>query len=329
MQSRPKRFGLQDANMLYPFRFQPILVERVWGGQRLAHYGKPVGPNQRIGESWEIADRPAEQSRLANGPWAGYTLHQLVEQLGSQLLGTHAQGARRFPLLIKLLDARERLSLQVHPPPEVARRFGGEPKTEMWYVLEADPGAHLFAGLKRGVTRPQLEEALRSPLAASAVAALLHRLPVRAGDAFFVPAGRVHAIDAGVVLVEIQQNSDTTYRVYDWGRVGLDGQPRALHVTESLASIDFNDVEPALSGFPVTCPFFHVELCAVSDTQTDGCDGTSFHILGCVGGALEVDGEPLRPGEFVLLPAALRRYALRACEPATRYLKIALPPPTR
>jgi len=307
---------LQDANMIYPYRFQPILAERVWGGNSLARYGKSVSPGQRIGESWEISDRPDTQSVLINGPLKGQTLHQLVERLGPKLLGTNIRYADRFPLLIKLLDARQRLSLQVHPPPAVAQRFGGEPKTEMWYVLDAAPDAHLIAGLKRGVTRQQLENATRFE-------ELLHRFSVRAGDAFFVPAGRLHAIDAGLVLVEIQQNSDTTYRLHDWGRRG-----RVLHPSEALASIDFNDFEPSLIRLPIVCEHFRTDLLRLDAPRADRCDGASFHIIGCVQGAIEVAGESLRMGEFLLLPAALGDYTLRPITTPAAALKTTTPPPT-
>jgi mannose-6-phosphate isomerase len=295
--------------MLYPLKFKPILMERVWGGDALARYGKAVPPGKKIGESWEISDRDEAQSIVANGPLAGQTLRHLIETLGaSAVVGapfrarpageSRPEGrSHRFPLLIKLLDCRERLSLQVHPPAAVAPQLGGEPKTEMWYILEAAPDAHLIAGLKRGATRQQFE---RDP------ASWVHRFPVRAGDSIYIPSGRVHAIDAGLLIVEIQQNSDTTYRVYDWDRVGLDGKPRPLHVAESLASIDFHDFEPSPTPLPIECEHFRVEK--LTGAFTGNCDGTSFHILAGIAGQLGVDGESVGVGEFVLLPAALGDY---------------------
>jgi mannose-6-phosphate isomerase len=302
--------------MLYPYRFQPILAERVWGGDTLARYGKAVKPGQHIGESWEISDRAEAQSVVANGALAGKTLHQLVETLGVQLLGTNCGHLSRFPLLIKMLDARERLSLQVHPPANIAPKLKGEPKTEMWYILEADPGAHLIAGLKRGVTREQFETALKS----SQLEPCIHRFPVKMGDVLFVPSGRLHAIDAGLVIVEIQQNSDTTYRVYDWGRTG-----RALHVEESLASINFNDFEPGLDELAVRCDHFRAELLTLNATEAGRCDGTTPHILCCVVGEVEVEGERLRVGEFALLPAALGKYTLEPRTKDTKILKTTIP----
>jgi len=300
--------------MLYPYRFHPILAERVWGGDSLARYGKPIPPGKRIGESWEISDRDDAQSVVANGPLAGQTLHQLIQRFGVQLLGSNCVNATRFPLLIKLLDARERLSLQVHPPAAVAASLGGEPKTEMWYILEAIPDAHLIAGLKRGVTRQQFEAAIRQE--PPPLAGLIHRFPVRAGDVLFLPSGRLHALDAGVVIAEIQQNSNTTYRVYDWGRVG-----RTLHIEQSLASIDFTDFEPPLTPLPVNCAHFHVEKLELPDNTTGHCDGTSFHVLGCMAGSVGIGEERLNVGEFALLPAALGKYTLKPLTPNSALLR--------
>jgi mannose-6-phosphate isomerase len=334
--------------MVYPLQFEPILMERVWGGDRLARFGKPVSPGQHIGESWEISDRDKEQSVVRYGPLKGKTLRQLIEAHGEALLGSRAaHRGERFPLLIKLLDARERLSLQVHPPSNKASQLGGEPKTEMWYVLEADPRAHLIAGLKRGFTRDAIVQALdqhKDRLADSIPVfdACAHRFPVSAGDAFFVPSGRLHAIDAGLVLIEVQQNSDTTYRVYDWGRVGLDGKPRELHVRQSLESIDFQDVAPAkqrplldysgVNGLArlVECDEFCVHKLILRNVWNDRCDGGSFHILaGAEGesGVVTPDGQQsiLKPGEFVLLPAALGYYSVAPVTENAAVLKVFLP----
>lgn len=228
---------------LYPLTFVPLFKARVWGGRRLASlYGKPLPPGVRVGESWEIADRPGDESVVANGPLAGKSLRWLMVHAPEALLGRARPLRGRFPLLVKLLDAHDRLSVQVHPPAPVAARLGGEPKTEMWFVTHAEPGAELFVGLRRGVSRERFVAAL----AAGKVAECLHRVEVREGDAMLVPSGRVHAIGAGSVLFEIQENADTTYRVFDWNRLGLDGRPRALHIAQSLASIDFDDHEPPL-----------------------------------------------------------------------------------
>ena len=228
---------------LYPLVFQPRFKERVWGGRALGTlYGKPLPPEAPIGESWEIADRPGDESVIANGPLAGGTLRDLMAQRSADVLGAAAPAdGGRFPILCKILDARDRLSLQVHPPARAAHL--GEPKTEMWYIAAAAPGAEIYAGLRRGVTRAAFEAGIRD----GRVAECFHRLPVRAGDTMFLPSGRVHAIGAGLVIFEIQQNSDTTFRVFDWDRVGLDGKPRDLHIAQSLESIDFDDIEPGLA----------------------------------------------------------------------------------
>ncbi|MEI6084790.1 MAG: type I phosphomannose isomerase catalytic subunit [Verrucomicrobiota bacterium] len=287
---------------LYPLKFTPILVERIWGGTALARYGKPIPPGKRIGESWEISDRDKEQSVVANGTLKGQTLRQVITQWGDRLLGSNCRGTSRFPLLIKMLDARERLSLQVHPPAALAPQLHGEPKTEMWYVLQAEPDAHLIAGLRRGVTRQQFEQAIAQ--GGAAFQKCFHRFPIHAGESLFVPSGRLHAIDAGLVIVEIQQNSDTTYRVYDWDR------GRELQVRESLASIDFNDFEPPTTPLPISCEHFRVEKLTVAGSTAGNCDGSSFHIFAGLTGTLSVNGESLARGEFLLLPAALGIYTI-------------------
>ena len=193
-----------------------------------------------IGESWELVDREGEQSIVAEGTHKGKTIRELLEGGAADILGPGREGSRPFPILIKWLDCQDRLSLQVHPPAAIAPILGGEPKTENWYIAECDEDASLIVGLKQGVTREQFTQALKD----NEVAACVHRFPVKPGDSILVESGRMHAIDAGNLILEIQQNSDTTYRVYDWGRVGLNGAPRQLHIEQSLQSIDFDDYEP-------------------------------------------------------------------------------------
>jgi len=223
------------------FQFQPIYQERVWGGRELENaFSRQLPPGPPIGESWEIVDRPEAQSKVLGGALDGWTLRAIIEQHGDKVMGPRWPKARPFPILIKWLDCRERLSLQVHPPASVAPALRGEPKTENWFIAAASPGASLIVGLKRGVTRAQFEKAIGD----NTLELCVHRFPVSAGDSILVESGRIHAIDGGNLILEIQQNSDTTYRVYDWGRVGLDGKPRQMHVTESLRSINWNDFEP-------------------------------------------------------------------------------------
>lgn len=299
---------------LGPILFHPRFKERVWGGRSLARlFGKTLPPDAPIGESWEISDRPGDESVIAGGSYAGRTLRWLMTAHGPDVLGASAAAAgNRFPLLCKILDARDRLSLQVHPPARAAHL--GEPKTEMWYIAEADPGAELFVGLRPGITRQAFEAAI----AGNHVADCFHRIPVRAGDTMFLPSGRVHAIGAGLVIFEIQQNSDTTFRVYDWDRVGLDGRPRDLHVAPSLESIDFADVAPSLVDTPwrtdgalrtralVRDALFAVDLVEGAGvmTPTPGV----VRVVAATAGEVRVSGSGetarLRAGEFAMLPAS-------------------------
>lgn len=219
------------------FQFEPIYQPRVWGGRELENYpGRKLPGSAPIGESWEIVDRPEAQSVVSRGPEKGLTLRQLLEKSSADIMGPSWPKDRPFPILVKWLDCRDRLSVQVHPPAAIAARLGGEPKTENWYFGKADAGATVYAGVRPEVTREQFEQAVE----AGTVDRCLVRLPVQSGDSLLIHSGTMHAIDAGNVILEIQQNSDTTYRVYDWGRMGLDGKPRALHVRESLASLAAN-----------------------------------------------------------------------------------------
>lgn len=202
---------------------------------------RTLPPDRPIGESWEIVDRPEAQSVVSGGEFDGKTLREVIAANAAKIMGPAWSAERPFPILVKWLDCKERLSLQVHPPASVASELKGEPKTENWYIAACAPGSHLIVGLKRGVTRGQFEKALADLTLDSCV----HRFPVNAGDSILVHSGQIHAIDGGNLILEIQQNSDTTYRVYDWGRVGLDGKPRAMHVEQSLKSIKWDDFEPA------------------------------------------------------------------------------------
>lgn len=303
--------------MLYPFQFAPLFKERIWGGRNLADlFQKPLPPTGSFGESWEISDRPGDVSQIRNGPLAGKDLRWLMEHHGDEVLGTRMSANARFPLLVKILDARDTLSLQVHPPAARAAALGGEPKSELWYVAAAEPGAELYAGLRPGVTRSEFEKRIQE----GTVADCFHRVQVKKGDTMFLPSGRVHALGKGLVIFEIQQNSDTTYRVFDWNRVGADGKPRDLHVAQSLQSIDFSDFEPGLEGKPpvsdatgshqelIRDPLFDVDLhhldCG-SKTLPSGC----MTVLGVTEGSLSVQTNAttlsLVAGDFCLVPASV------------------------
>jgi mannose-6-phosphate isomerase len=312
--------------VLYPLTFHPIFKERVWGGREIERlYQKKLPVGVPIGESWEISDRPGDASVIANGPLAGKDLRWLMENHRAELLGGAKPAAgNRFPLLCKILDAREKLSLQVHPPANKAAELGGEPKTEMWFITDAAPGAELFVGLKRGVTRAGFEKKVRI----GEVAECFHRVPVQAGDAMFLPSGRVHAIGAGLVIFEIQQNSDTTYRVFDWNRVGLDGQPRKLHIAQSLASIDFKDFEPALvqnqftGGSPiqkrplVNDPLFNVEVWKMNSGAGSLLKPKTLQIVAATDGQLEIRAGStvlnLSAGQFCVVPAEREKTKISA-----------------
>ena len=263
-------------------------------------------------------------SEIANGPLAGKTLRWLMEEHSPELLGQAKSSAGRFPLLIKILDAHDKLSVQVHPPEKIARQLGGEAKTEMWYIADATPDAALYVGLKNGTTRAQFEQAIQT----GTVADCVHRVAVKAGDVMFLPSGRLHAIGGGNVIFEIQQNSDTTYRVFDWNRPGTDGKPRELHVAQSLTSIDFDDFEPELiqskySRNPVMKvryllenDLFRVDACQVRRGQRFYLRSESVQVIGVIRGRLQVAWQEHQlsatAGEFVLLPASVERVALVA-----------------
>jgi mannose-6-phosphate isomerase len=223
-------------------RFRPLYQDRVWGGRVLeTKLGRALPPARPIGESWEIVDRAEAQSVISGGKLDGLTLRAAIEQQTAAIMGPTWTASRAFPILVKWLDCRERLSLQVHPPASVAPELRGEPKTENWFIADCATDSSLIVGLKRGVTREQFERAIHD----NTLEKCVHRFPVKPGDSILVHSGQIHAIDAGNLILEIQQNSDTTYRVYDWGRLGLDGKPRQMHVNESLKSIRWDDFEPA------------------------------------------------------------------------------------
>ncbi len=310
--------------MLYPFTFQPIFQERVWGGRNLESlFGKPLPAGKRIGESWEISDRPEAGSLIANGPLAGLSLRWLMEEHADELLGNVSDRNGRFPWLAKLLDAEADLSVQVHPPAEIAHTLGGKSKTEAWYIAQAKPEARIFAGLPEGITRDAFAERLGQP----GFADCLHAIPAETDKALFIPSGRLHALGAGMVVFEIQEDSDTTYRVYDWDRTGLDGQPRDLHVEQALASVDFTDTTPSLatpeweaaeghsfSRIAQQPEVFDLSLVRLENSATQLCPGEGMRVLAVTHGTLTIHAgeEPLtlKAGGFALLPASIEAAGL-------------------
>lgn len=286
-----------------PLLFTPHYHTRVWGGRRLeTRLGRVLPDAQPYGESWELSDRGDCQSVVAEGPLAGRTLNELWRTQRAAVFGAalSAHPAARFPLLIKVLDCADDLSIQVHPPAAIAPELGGEPKSEMWHFIEAVPGAKLYAGLRRGVTRAAFEQAL----AAGTVAECVHALEPRAGDSLMVPSGRLHALGAGLLLFEIQQNSDTTYRVFDWNRAGLDGRPRPLHVAESLRCIDFEDIEPVLHAAEAPEPRAECAHFRVERAGTEGAARVPGTPLLMALTPLRWGGVKVAAGRVALWPAA-------------------------
>jgi mannose-6-phosphate isomerase len=308
-----------------PLAFQPIFIERMWGGRRLeSEFHKKLPAQKRIGESWEIVDRPEAQSVVAVGPLCGRTLHEFWTQQREEIFG-EVPDTPRFPLLIKVLDAQKKLSLQVHPPENVASKLGGEPKSEFWYEVAANPDAEVFVGFREPITRDMFEERLRD----GTVIDYIYKIAVRPGDAVFLPAGRVHAIGAGNLLIEIQQNSDTTYRVFDWNRTDpATGTKRALHVEQAIQCIDFADVQPQpiqSEGELLIChSLFEIRKWNLNKAREAAPLG-QFAIVCCLTGNLNCAKANLAPGNFFLIPAHLEDRQLKPLAPNTSLLRVTIP----
>jgi len=303
---------LMNSSCNYPLRFQPLFRRYLWGGRRLeTMLGKSLGEGDDYAESWELVDHGADQSIVLSGPLAGLSLERLVAEHGDELFGRHV-GLTQFPLLFKFLDCNRTLSVQVHPndaqgalldPPDLG-------KTETWVVLAADPGSKIYAGLRTDVTRDDLRQALE----AGNCEECLHAFEPQVGDCIFIEAGTVHALGAGLVIAEIQQASDTTFRLFDWNRVGKDGQPRPLHIEQSLEVTNFErgpaaPQQPQETNQPgrerlVDCDKFILDRQTLASSQTLGGD-QRFHLLVVIEGAISVGATELSLGETCLLPAAV------------------------
>jgi len=313
---------------LYPLFFKPVFKNYIWGGRNLATYGKQLPEHGIVAESWEIASHDDGTTVVANGVYAGQSLQYVFEIFGEDLVGSKNRWAierGKFPLLVKLLDAKQRLSVQVHPNDAFAQENEGDElgKTEMWVVLDAEPGAAIVYGLAKKVSRAAFRQAIDN----GDLEQILNTIPIEKGDHICVPAGTLHSILEGVVLVEIQQNSNTTYRVYDWERKNKDGQIRELHIDQALKVIDFNTLGCKLPP-PIILEqkdmWVKERLCQNRYFTTDRyrmqagaeisgqCDGTTLAIWGVLNGEAEIAGYTMQAVQFVLLPASLGDYHVKA-----------------
>ena len=300
-----------------PIKFEPILKTIVWGGEKIAPYKGIKTDQKHIGESWELSGVAGNESVVAEGPLAGKTIAELVKEYKGDLVGNHvyANTGDEFPLLIKFIDALSDLSIQVHPNDELAaaRHNGSKGKTEMWYVVAAEPGAHLLAGLTQKIT----PEEYAAKVADGTITDVLARYEVHPGDVFFLPAGRIHAICGGCFIAEIQQTSNITYRIYDYGRLGLDGKPREVHTELAKDAIDYTvypnyrtEYTPAKDEEieVVSCQYFTTSILDLTlPFAKDLSSIDSFMVVMCLSGSgsMEVDGSEvsLQQGETVLIPA--------------------------
>ena len=309
--------------MLYPLLMQAPVKDYIWGGTRLREKYNKVSTADKLAESWELSCHPAGPSVIANGPAKGETLEQYLEKKGMALLGTKGKDCKNFPIMIKLIDAKDNLSVQVHPDDAYALKNEGElGKTEMWYVIDAEPGAELLYGVEKEITRQELADSLKN----GTITEICHHAPVKKGDVFFIPAGTIHAIGKGILLAEVQQNSNTTYRLYDYGRLGNDGKPRQLHVKQgsevcSLEPLPLKNEKEAIALSPdcqgellATCDYFTTYGVTVDGTAHLTAGSESFQTFTVLEGSLTLTaGETLLEmpaGQTVFLPANMGDYQL-------------------
>lgn len=316
---------IDQGEKFYPLLFEPVLKDYIWGGRNLGRLPGRQFPEGRIAESWEIAAHEDGTSLIANGRYAGLSLKIVHQLLGLDLIGRRnswAQDRGIFPLLVKLLDAQDKLSVQVHPDDDYAMAHEGNElgKTEMWVILHAEPGAEIILGLRHGTTPVAFHQAIKS----GTLEQYLHRMPVSAGDFVCVPSGTIHAILNGIMIAEIQQNSNTTYRVFDWNRKE-NGVSRPLHIDKALEVVDFDKVEPSL-GMPILLEktsgicrsllchnrYFSTELVEVDAGAefTEQLNGDTLEIWGVIRGQIRVNDLSISAVNFTLLPAALGQYRL-------------------
>lgn len=320
---------------VYPLRFRPILKERLWGGHKLRDVLEKDFEGTGIGESWELSGVEGDVSLVDNGPYKGKSLNELIQAYPTELLGKPVidKFGTEFPILVKFIDAQKDLSIQLHPGDELARaRHNSFGKTEMWYVMDADPGAELIVGFKRDMSKEEYQRAMDE----KSLPQYLHYEPVAAGDGFFINSGKIHAIGAGILLAEIQQSSDVTYRVYDFDRRDARGNLRELHTELALDAMDFKKKDDFKISYGrqknrenlmVSSPYFKTSFLEI-DTQTKLSLSypDSFTVLICVDGAAELVINSwkiqIKKGETVLLPAAATEVKVNTSQ--ARFLKVSL-----
>lgn len=308
-------------NLIYPLQFEPILKDRIWGGEKLkTNLNKPI-TSKITGESWELSTVEGDVSVIANGGLKGKSLTEVIDEMPNEILGTevHHRFGDQFPLLFKYLDAREDLSIQVHPNDELAKkRHNSFGKTEMWYIMQADPEARIIVGFKEDSNADAYLENLKN----NTLLTILDDVPVKEGDVFFLETGTVHAIGAGLVVAEIQQTSDITYRIYDFDRKDAQGNTRELHIDNALDAINYDKVdayrtyskEENLSNTIVNCPYFTTNFIPLSDAVTVSKTGNSFTVYMCIDGEFDLEYNKniysYKKGDTVLIPAAMDYYVI-------------------
>lgn len=309
--------------MSYPLLMQAPVKDYIWGGTKLREKYNKASDAERLAESWELSCHRDGPSVIANGPARGMTLEQYIREEGRELLGSKARSFENFPIMIKLIDARDNLSVQVHPDNEYALKNEGEyGKTEMWYIIDAEPGAELLYGVERKITARELSDSLQN----GTITDLCHHAPVKKGDVFFIPAGTIHAIGKGILLAEVQQNSNTTYRLYDYGRLGNDGRPRQLHVKQgsevcSLEPLPLKDkretvrLSDTCSGeLLASCDYFTTYSVNVNGSAGLAADDSSFQTFTVLEGAITLSAGDtsleMAAGQTVFLPAGMGSYSL-------------------
>ena len=306
----------------YPLTFTPILKDRIWGGTKLKSYLNKSIVSETTGESWEISTVPGDISVVASGVFEGKNINEIIDLHPTEILGKSviARFGKQFPLLFKFIDAKEDLSIQLHPNDELAKeRHNSFGKTEMWYVMQADEAARLVVGFKNDSNSKEYLE----KLADKKLVSLLNEYPVKKGDVFFLETGTIHAIGAGVVLAEIQQTSDITYRIYDWDRVDANGNGRELHTELALEAINYNTTnskieyseEPNQSTKVVDCPYFKTNIIALQDRFIWKKSNDAFTVFMCTNGQFELvlNGEIMRyqMGDTILIPAIIDHLTLK------------------